>query len=151
VIKDNKLVGGVLYGDTADGPWYFQLLRDGQDIHEIRDHLLFGQSHVGDVGHQGHSKAAAMADSAEVCGCNGVSKGSIVKAIKEKGLFTLDDIKKHTKAASSCGSCAGLCEQILRRPSAAPTRRRRRTARPSAGVPTTRIRRCATRSARSTC
>ncbi len=113
VIKDNKLVGGVLYGDTADGPWYFQLLRDGQDIHEIRDHLLFGQSHVGDVGHQGHSKAASMADSSEVCGCNGVSKGSIVKAIKEKGLFTLDDIKKHTKAASSCGSCAGLCEQIL--------------------------------------
>ena len=113
VIKDNKLVGGVLYGDTADGPWYFQLLRDGQDIHEIRDHLLFGQSHVGDVGHQGHSKAASMADSAEVCGCNGVTKGTIVKAIKEQGLFSLDDIKKHTKAASSCGSCAGLCEQIL--------------------------------------
>ncbi len=113
VIKDNKLVGGVLYGDTADGPWYFQMLRDGQDIHEIRDHLLFGQSHVGDVGHQGHSKAAAMADSAEVCGCNGVSKGAIVKAIKEKGLFSLDDVKKHTKASSSCGSCAGLCEQIL--------------------------------------
>jgi len=113
VIKDNKLVGGVLYGDTADGPWYFQLLRDGQDIHDIRDHLLFGQSHVGDVGHQGHSKAAAMADSAEVCGCNGITKGTIVKVIKEKGLFSLDDIKKHTKAASSCGSCAGLCEQIL--------------------------------------
>ena len=113
VIKDNKLVGGVLYGDTADGPWYFQLLRDGQDIHEIRDHLLFGQSHVGDVGHQGHSKAASMADSAEVCGCNGVSKGTIVKAIKEKGLFSLDDIRKHTKASSSCGSCSGLCEQIL--------------------------------------
>ena len=113
VIKDNKLVGGVLYGDTADGPWYFQMLRDGQDIHEIRDHLMFGQSHVGDVGHQGHSKAATMADSAEVCGCNGITKGTIVKAIKEKGLFTLDDIKKHTKASSSCGSCANLCEQIL--------------------------------------
>ena len=27
VIKENKLVGGVLYGDTADGAWYFQLLR----------------------------------------------------------------------------------------------------------------------------
>ena len=54
-----------------------------------------------------------MADSAEVCGCNGITKGTIVKAIKEKGLFTLDDIKKHTKASSSCGSCANLCEQIL--------------------------------------
>ena len=113
VIRDNKLVGGVMYGDTADGPWYFQLLKDAQDIHDIRDTLIFGQSLVGDVGHQGQNKAASMADTAEVCGCNGVCKGTIVKAIKEKGLFSLDDIKKHTKAASSCGSCSGLCEQIL--------------------------------------
>ena len=113
VIKDNKLVGGVMYGDTADGPWYFQLLKDKRDIHDMRDALIFGQSLVGDVGHAGNSKAAEMADSAEVCGCNGVTKGTIVKAIKEKGLFTLDEVKKHTKAASSCGSCAGLVEQIL--------------------------------------
>ena len=113
VIKDNRLVGGVMYGDTADGPWYFQLLKDKRDIHDIRDSLIFGQSLVGDVGHAGNSKAADMPDSAEVCGCNGVTKGCIVKAIKEKGLFTLDEVKKHTKAASSCGSCAGLVEQIL--------------------------------------
>ncbi|WP_371324812.1 nitrite reductase large subunit NirB [Dechloromonas sp. ZY10] len=113
VIKENKLVGGVMYGDTADGPWYFQLLKDGRDIHDIRDALIFGQSLVGDVGHAGNSKASDMADTAEVCGCNGVTKGCIVKAIKEKGLFTLDEVKKHTKAASSCGSCAGLVEQIL--------------------------------------
>ena len=113
VIKENKLVGGVMYGDTADGPWYFQLLKDGRDIHDIRDSLIFGQNLVGDVGHAGNSKAAEMADSAEVCGCNGVTKGTIVKAIKEKGLFALDEVKKHTKAASSCGSCAGLVEQIL--------------------------------------
>jgi bacterioferritin-associated ferredoxin len=54
-----------------------------------------------------------MPDDAEVCGCNGVCKGTIVKAIKEKGLFTLDDVRKHTKAVSSCGSCTGLVEQIL--------------------------------------
>jgi nitrite reductase (NADH) large subunit len=113
VVRDNRLVGGVMYGDTADGPWYFQLLKDGRDIHDIRDSLIFGQSLVGDVGHAGNSKAAAMADSAEVCGCNGVIKGAIVQAIKAKGLFTLDEVKKHTKAASSCGSCAGLVEQIL--------------------------------------
>lgn len=106
-------MGGVLYGDTADGAWYFQLLKDGRDIHDLRDHLLFGQSGGGDAGHQGQNKAALMADSAEVCGCNGVTKGTIVKATGEKGLFTLDEVKKHTKAASSCGSCAGLVEQIL--------------------------------------
>ena len=113
VIRDNRIVGGVLYGDTVDGSWYFQLLKDRQDVHEIRDHLMFGQSHLGDAGHEGESKAAQLADGAEVCGCNGVCKGVIVKAIKEKGLFTLDDVRKHTKASSSCGSCTGLVEQIL--------------------------------------
>ncbi|MFN3986484.1 MAG: nitrite reductase large subunit NirB [Rhodocyclaceae bacterium] len=113
VIRNNRIVGSVLYGDTADGAWYFQLMRDQQDIHEIRDHLMFGQNHLGDTGHKGENRAASMPDTAEVCGCNGVCKGTIVKAIKEKGLFTLDEVKKHTKAASSCGSCTGLVEQIL--------------------------------------
>lgn len=113
VIKDDKIIGAVLYGDTADGAWYFQLLRDGKPIHEIRDHLMFGQDSLGNTGHQGNDKAAAMTDEMEVCGCNGVCKGTIVKAIQEKGLFTIDDVKKQTKAGSSCGSCTGLVEQIL--------------------------------------
>ncbi len=113
VLRNDRLVGAVLYGDTSEGPWYFQLIKDERDVHDIRDQLIFGQSLVGDAGHQGESRAASMPDSAEVCGCNGVCKGTIVKAIKEQGLFSLDEVKKHTKAASSCGSCAGLVEQIL--------------------------------------
>jgi len=113
VLKNDVLVGAVLYGDTADGSWYFQLVKDGRNVHEIRDHLMFGQGHVGDLGHAGENKAAAMPDEAEVCGCNGVCKGDIVKAIKAHGLFTLDDVRKHTKASGSCGSCTGLVEQIL--------------------------------------
>ncbi len=113
VIRDDKLVGACLYGDTVDGSWYFKLLRDGRSVGDIRDRLMFGESNIGDAGHEGHSKAAAMADSDEVCGCNGVTKGSICKAIKEKGLFTLDEVRKHTKASASCGSCTGLVEQIL--------------------------------------
>jgi nitrite reductase (NADH) large subunit len=113
VIKDDKLIGACLYGDTVDGSWYFKLLRDGRKISDIRDKLMFGESNIGDVGHQGHSKAAAMLDSDEVCGCNGVNKGTICKAIKEKGLFTLEEVRKHTKASASCGSCTGLVEQLL--------------------------------------
>lgn len=113
VVQDDKLVGACLYGDTADGAWYFKLIREGKAIHELRDRLMFGESEIGDVGHQGHNKAAAMQDSDEVCGCNGVTKGTIVTAIKEKGLFTVDDVKKCTKASGSCGSCKGLVEQIL--------------------------------------
>lgn len=113
VIKDDKLVGACLYGDTVDGSWYFKLLREGRTVHDIRDKLMFGESNIGDVGHEGHSKAAAMSDSDEVCGCNGVNKGTICKAIKDKGLFTLDEVRKHTKASASCGSCTGLVEQLL--------------------------------------
>ncbi|MBT9502687.1 MAG: NAD(P)/FAD-dependent oxidoreductase [Burkholderiaceae bacterium] len=113
VIKDDKLVGACLYGDTVDGSWYFKLLREGRKIGDIRDKLMFGESNIGDVGHQGHNKAAAMLDTDEVCGCNGVTKGTICKAIKDKGLFTLEEVRKHTKASASCGSCTGLVEQLL--------------------------------------
>ena len=113
VIRNDELIGGVLYGDTVDGAWYFKLIREGKKIHEIRDHLMFGESNLGDTGHLGQNKAVSMTDDMEVCGCNGVCKGAIVKAIKEKGLFTLDEVRKHTKASSSCGSCTGLVEQLL--------------------------------------
>ena len=113
VIRDDQLVGACLYGDTADGAWYFSLLREGRKLGALREHIMFGESAIGDFGVQGQSRAASMQDSDEVCGCNGVCKGTLVKAIKEKGLFTVDDVKKHTKAASSCGSCSGLVEQIL--------------------------------------
>lgn len=113
VIQDDKIIGGVLYGDTADGAWYFQMLRDGKKIDEIRDNLMFGQDSLGDSGHQGQNQASAMPDDMEVCGCNGVCKGTIVDAIQKDGLFTIDDVKKNTKAGSSCGSCTGLVEQIL--------------------------------------
>ena len=113
IIQDDKLVGACLYGDTVDGSWYFKLLREGRKISDIRDKLMFGESNIGDVGHQGHSKAQAMADADEVCGCNGVTKGAICEAIKDKGLFTLDEVRKHTKASASCGSCTGLVEQLI--------------------------------------
>jgi nitrite reductase (NADH) large subunit len=113
VIRGDRLVGACLYGDTVDGAWYFSLLREGRKIGHIRENLMFGQSHIGDAGHEGQNRAQAMADTDEVCGCNGVSKGAICRAIKDKGLFTLDDVRRHTKASASCGSCTGLVEQIL--------------------------------------
>jgi len=113
VIQNDKLVGACLYGDTVDGSWYFKLLREGRSVAELRDKLMFGESNVGTAGHAGQNSAIAMADEAEVCGCNGVAKGTICKAIREKGLFTIEDVRKHTKASASCGSCTGLVEQLL--------------------------------------
>lgn len=113
VIRDDRLVGACLYGDTADGAWYFKQIKDGTAIGGRRDTLAFGETAMGEAGTAGQDRAATMADTDEVCGCNGVCKGTIVKAVREQGLFTVDEVKKHTKAASSCGSCTGLVEQIL--------------------------------------
>jgi nitrite reductase (NADH) large subunit len=113
VVKDNRIRGAVLYGDTMDGAWYFQLMRDGTQISDFRENLLFGQAHLGDSGLAGADAVTGLADSAEICGCNGVCKGDIVRAISTKNLFTLDEVRAHTKASSSCGSCTGLVEQLL--------------------------------------
>jgi nitrite reductase (NADH) large subunit len=113
VVRDNRIIGAVLYGDAIDGTWYFQMMKDGADISDFRNTVLFGQHHLGDSGHGNETRVAAMADSAEICGCNGVCKGDIVNAITEKKLFTLDDVRAHTKASASCGSCTGLVESLL--------------------------------------
>ncbi len=113
VVSDNKIIGAVMYGDTVDGGWYFDLLRDETDITDFRKTVLFGQAHLGDSGHGEENRIAQMSDAAEICGCNGICKGDIIEAITKKKLFTLDEVKAHTKASSSCGSCTGLVETIL--------------------------------------
>jgi len=113
ILKKNRILGAVMFGDTTNGSWYYELLRDQTDISHMRDQLLYGQSHLGDAGRGGAKSVAEMEDSSEVCGCNGVRKGDIVKAITSKGLFTLDEVRCDTKASASCGSCTGLVEQIL--------------------------------------
>jgi nitrite reductase (NADH) large subunit len=44
VVGGRRLLGVVLYGDVADGPWYFELIQNRSDISSIRNHLLFGQA-----------------------------------------------------------------------------------------------------------
>jgi nitrite reductase (NADH) large subunit len=114
VIEDNKVAGAVLFGDAADGGWYFDLMRQGADVAELRDTLIFGQAITEALrGVDPKSAVAAMPDSQEVCGCNGVCKGTIVTAIAEQGLNTLETVRAHTKASASCGSCTPLVEQLL--------------------------------------
>jgi nitrite reductase (NADH) large subunit len=113
VINDNRIKGAVLYGDTIDGTWYFQLMREDTSIADFRKTILFGQHDLGDAGHGDETRVMALSDDAEICGCNGVCKGDIVNAISKHGLFTLEDVRSHTKASSSCGSCTGLVEAIL--------------------------------------
>lgn len=114
VVKDDRLIGAVLYGDTQDGNWYFDLLKRQEDVASIRDALIFGQAFASGGGASANPNAAvaAMADDGEICGCNGVSKGKVVAAIQD-GACTLDAVRACTKASASCGSCTGLVEGLL--------------------------------------
>ncbi|MEM8554437.1 MAG: nitrite reductase large subunit NirB [Pseudomonadota bacterium] len=112
VLKDDKLLGAVMYGDTADGNWFFQMIQDGTDVSEMRDTLIFGPAFQGGSPVDPMAAVAALPDDAEICGCNGVSKGDIIAAILD-GATDLGAVRAVTKASGSCGTCTGLVEQVL--------------------------------------
>ncbi|MBZ9740180.1 MULTISPECIES: nitrite reductase large subunit NirB [unclassified Mesorhizobium] len=113
VLKDDRIIGTVLYGETADGAWFNDLKKKQTDISEMRDTLIFGQSYQGGAPLDPMAAVAALPDDAEICGCNGVCKGKITGAITGKSLTSLDDVRAHTKASASCGSCTGLVEKLM--------------------------------------
>lgn len=111
VIEDDRIIGVVMYGDTADGPWFLQKIKDKEDISEIRDTLIFGPNFAGGSPLDPTAAVAALPDEAEICGCNGISKGDIIAAINA-GASSLADVQAVTKASTSCGTCLGLTTQL---------------------------------------
>jgi nitrite reductase [NAD(P)H] large subunit len=109
ILRDNKLVGVILVGDTSDSHRYMDWLQAKTDLRDKRRNLLFPEP-TGDPG----LDVAEMPQSKVVCGCNGVTKGTIVGAIQERGLSTLAQLKECTRASTGCGSCTELCQQLLK-------------------------------------
>jgi nitrite reductase (NADH) large subunit len=115
VLENGKIAGAVLFGDAVDGGWYFDLMKSGADVSELRETLVFGQAATeGLRGLDPSAAVAAMADEAEVCGCNGVCKGTIVSEITSKKLTSIDSVRAVTKASASCGTCTPLVEKLLK-------------------------------------
>ncbi|CUH64518.1 Nitrite reductase [NAD(P)H] [Thalassovita autumnalis] len=112
ILKENRIIGAVMYGDTADGAWFYGMIKDGTDVSDMRDTLIFGPAYQGGAALDPMAAVAALPDDAEICGCNGVSKLDIVTAI-QAGATTLGDIRATTKASASCGTCTGLVEQLM--------------------------------------
>jgi nitrite reductase [NAD(P)H] large subunit len=108
-LRDGKLAGAILVGDTADSHRYMDWLRSQADLSSQRRHLLF-PAPVEDTG----LDIAEMPDTKVVCGCMGVSKGVIIEAILQKGVNTLAQLKECTRASTGCGSCTEHCQQLLK-------------------------------------
>ena len=107
-LRENRLAGVILMGDTSDSHRYMEMLESKEDLTEIRRQLLFPHP-VSDAGFD----VAALPDSKVICGCHGVSKGAIIRAIQENGLSTIGQVRACTKASTGCGSCTDLCQQLL--------------------------------------
>lgn len=108
LVRDGKVVGVVLYGDVSDGPRLFSMLKQGSDIQEYTSASVLHKAGE-DIG----LDVASISANETICGCNGVTKGTIVGAILENGLTTFDEVKSLTKAGGSCGKCRGMVEAIL--------------------------------------
>ncbi|MGH1368403.1 MAG: nitrite reductase large subunit NirB [Maritimibacter sp.] len=112
VLEGGKIVGAVMYGDTADGAWFYSHIKDKTDVEEMRDTLIFGPAYQGGGSSDPLAAVAALPDDAEICGCNGICKGTIVEAI-QNGATDLGAVRATTKASNSCGTCTGLVEQVM--------------------------------------
>ena len=67
ILRDNRVVGSVLYGSVADGPWYVQLMRDKVDVSAFRDQIVFSRDfaeQAGATASQADVAAKADADAA---------------------------------------------------------------------------------------
>lgn len=109
LVTDNKIVGIVLYGDASDGNRLFNMLKKQADISEYTSSSVLsktGQDSEEDL-------VASMSAEDTVCGCNGITKGTIVHSILEQGLTTFEEVKGCTKAGGSCGKCKPMVESIL--------------------------------------
>ena len=108
-LREGRLDGLILVGDTSDNHRYMDWLRSQKDLAADRHRLLF-PGPATDAGFD----VADMADTATVCGCVGVSKGTIIQAVHQRGVQTLSQLKETTRATTGCGSCTKLCQDLLR-------------------------------------
>lgn len=112
VLQDDRIVGAVLFGDTSDGASLFAKIKSGESVAGKEKELLLGYVPGQAASASPASRLAAMAGDEIVCGCNGVSKETIVNAVKN-GCASVGEIKACTKASGSCGGCKPLVEGLL--------------------------------------
>ncbi|MBT6278538.1 MAG: NAD(P)/FAD-dependent oxidoreductase [Candidatus Thioglobus sp.] len=110
-IRDNKLVGAVLFGDSTDGLFYFDLIKNETDITDLRKTLLFGDISI-DSASAGSVGVEKMANDEQVCGCLGVTKGDIVTAVAG-GCDNFEAVQEETGCGTGCGGCTSVAKQIF--------------------------------------
>jgi nitrite reductase (NADH) large subunit len=107
VIRDGKIVGATLLGDSKKVAFLQQAFDRGLPLPEDRVELMFDLG-----GPPAEVGVAELADDAQVCNCNGVSKGDISRVVKG-GCRTVSGVMDKTRAGKGCGSCKLLVAQVV--------------------------------------
>jgi nitrite reductase (NADH) large subunit len=101
--QDGTVLGAVLLGDVRGA----ELLSDAVRRGHVADDPL------GLLAEASQATAAELPDEAQVCNCNGVCKGAIVDAIRERGLGSTQEVVNVTRAGAGCGSCKPVVSELL--------------------------------------
>jgi nitrite reductase (NADH) large subunit len=108
IVRDNKLAGAILLGETDTAGVLMQMFMANAAVSSRRADLLFGSSTGAPV-----LSVFDLPDHAQICNCNGVSKGAIKEAILIGKCHSVSKVGGCTKAGLGCGSCKPLIAQLV--------------------------------------
>lgn len=108
IVRDNKIAGAILLGETDTAGVLMQMFMGNSAVSSRRADLLFGSATGAPV-----LSVFDLPDHAQICNCNGVSKGAIKEAIMIGKCHSVAKVGGCTKAGLGCGSCKGLVAQLI--------------------------------------
>jgi len=111
ISSDGKhLLGGILVGDAAQYNLFHQMVANKMPLPNQPESLIFGNPNKTDES----TGLKSLPDSAQICSCENISKGDLVRQVTQNGVFTIDGLKKSTKACTGCGGCTPMVNDILK-------------------------------------
>lgn len=105
--RDGTLLGGILVGDAEA---YGTLKAFTGSVPPVSPESLVLPAGAGAPAQLGPS---ALPDEAIICSCNNVTKGTIRGAVTDHQCTTVPEVKKCTKAGTTCGSCVKVLGQLV--------------------------------------
>ncbi|HVW59296.1 MAG TPA: nitrite reductase large subunit NirB, partial [Puia sp.] len=104
-----RLLGGVLIGDAAAYNMLLQTAGNRLPLPPDPEDLVLGSRGGTATG----AGVMDLPDEALICSCEAVTKAAICNAVTEKGVETIDGMKKCTKAGTGCGGCVPLVKDLI--------------------------------------
>ncbi len=108
IVRENKIAGAILLGEIDTAGVLMQMFMADTVVSARRADLLFGTATGAPV-----LSVFDLPDHAQICNCNGVSKGAIKEAIQIGKCHSVSKVGGCTKAGLGCGSCKSLVAQLI--------------------------------------